>query len=141
MRTLLSWSTGKDAAWALHRLRQTPGIEVVRLFTTINEAFDRVPMHDTHRELAEAEAAAAGLPLHVIPIPSPFSDEAHAQRMSTFLAKTRAEHVEAMAFGDLFLEDVRAYREDRSRESGIKAHFPLWGIVRRAVARKSAADR
>ncbi|MBN9278225.1 MAG: adenine nucleotide alpha hydrolase [Hyphomicrobium sp.] len=135
MKTLLSWSTGKDSAWALHVLRQTPGLEIVGLLSSINEEADRVSMHGVRRSLAKAQAKAAGLPLHIISLPSPCSNEVYEERMSAFVAKARAAGVEAMAFGDLFLTDIRAYREERLRGSGITPLFPLWERDTRQLAR------
>src|ERR1700687_3397670 len=127
MKTLLSWSTGKDSAWSLHVLRRTPGIEVAGLFTTVNAAFDRVAMHAVRCALLEAQAAAAGLPLHVIEIPWPCPNEGYEARMGAFVAEQMARGVVAMAFGDLFLEDIRAYREQKLAGTGIAPLFPLWG--------------
>ncbi len=127
MKTLLSWSTGKDSAWSLHVLRQTPGIEVAGLFTTVNAAFDRVAMHAVRRALLEAQAAATGLPLSVIEIPWPCPNETYEVRMGAFVAEQQTRGVEAMAFGDLFLEDIRAYREQKLAGTGIAPLFPLWG--------------
>jgi uncharacterized protein (TIGR00290 family) len=139
MKTLLSWSTGKDSAWSLYVLRQTPGIEVAGLFTTVNAAFDRVAMHAVRRALLEAQAAAAGLPLHVIEIPWPCPNEAYESRMGAFVAEQTAQGVEAMAFGDLFLEDIRAYREAKLASSGIAPLFPLWGRDTAALAEEMIA--
>jgi uncharacterized protein (TIGR00290 family) len=136
MKTLLSWSTGKDSAWSLHVLRQDPSVEVAGLFTTVNEAFDRVAMHAVRRQLLEAQAAAAGLPLHVIDIPWPCSNEAYEQRLGSFVAAQKAAGVEAMAFGDLFLEDIRAYRVDKLAGSGIEPVFPVWGRDTAKLARE-----
>lgn len=135
MKTLLSWSTGKDSAWALHVLRQTPGIEIVGLLSSINEEADRVSMHGARRSLAEAQAQAAGLPLHIVSLPSPCSNEVYEERMSAFVAEAREAGVEAMAFGDLFLADIRAYREERLQGSGITPLFPLWERDTRRLAR------
>jgi uncharacterized protein (TIGR00290 family) len=139
MKALLSWSTGKDSAWSLHVLRQTAGIEVAGLFTTVNAAFDRVAMHAVRRKLLEAQAAAAGLPLHVIEIPWPCSNEAYEARLGAFVAAQKEEGIAAMAFGDLFLEDVRAYREAKLAGSGIAPVFPLWGRDTGALARQMIA--
>jgi len=139
MKTLLSWSTGKDSAWTLYVLRQTPGIEVVGLFTTVNEAFDRVAMHAVRRALLEAQAAAAGLPLHVIEIPWPCPNEAYEARLGAFVTEQKARGIEAMAFGGLFLEDIRAYREAKLAGSGIAPLFPLWGRETRALAEEMIA--
>ncbi|MBB5017208.1 uncharacterized protein (TIGR00290 family) [Chitinivorax tropicus] len=126
-KTLLSWSSGKDSAWALHVLRQQPEYDVVGLFTTVNAVFDRVAMHATRSQLLQLQAAAAGLPLHIIPIPFPCSNEAYAQAMQAFIDRAKAMDVTCMAFGDLFLEDVRRYREAQLQPTGIEPVFPLWG--------------
>ena len=139
MKTLLSWSTGKDSAWSLYVLRRTPGIEVAGLFTTVNAAFDRVAMHAVRRALLEAQAAAAGLSLHVIEIPWPCPNEAYEARMGAFVAEQKAQGAEAMAFGDLFLEDIRAYRESKLAGSGIEPLFPLWGRDTAALAEEMIA--
>lgn len=139
MRTLLSWSTGKDSAWSLHVLAQTPGIEVAGLFTTVNAAFDRVAMHAVRRQVLQAQAAAAGLPLHVIEIPWPCPNEAYEARMGDFVAEQKASGIAAMAFGDLFLADIRAYREEKLEGSGIEPLFPLWGRDTGALAREMIA--
>ena len=139
MRTLLSWSTGKDSAWSLHVLRQRPDVEVVGLFTTVNAAFDRVAMHAVRRNLLEAQAAAAGLPLHVIEIPWPCPNEAYETALGAFVAAQKAQGIAAMAFGDLFLEDIRAYREAKLDGSGIAPLFPLWGRDTGALAREMIA--
>ena len=139
MKTLLSWSTGKDSAWSLYVLRQTLGIEGAGLFTTVNAAFDRAAMHAVRRALLEAQAAAAGLPLHVIEIPWPCPNEAYEASMGAFVAEQTARGVEAMAFGDLFLEDIRAYREAKLAGSGIAPLFPLWGRDTAALAEEMIA--
>jgi uncharacterized protein (TIGR00290 family) len=139
MKTLLSWSTGKDSAWSLHILRQMPDVEVAGLFTTVNAAFDRVAMHAVRRKLLEAQAAAAGLPLHVIEIPWPCPNEAYEARLGAFVAEQRAQGITAVAFGDLFLEDIRAYREAKLEGSGIAPLFPLWGRETGALAREMIA--
>ncbi len=136
MKTLLSWSSGKDCAFALHVLRQTPGVEVVGLLTSVNEAFDRVAMHGVRRSLLEAQAEAAGLPLHVVTIPFPCPNDIYEARMAAFVEKAQDDGVEAMAFGDLFLEDVRAYREARMAGTGITPMFPLWGRNTADLARE-----
>ncbi len=126
MKTLLSWSSGKDSAWSLHILRQKPGIEVTGLLTTVNATFNRVAMHGVRREILEAQAAAAGLALHVVELPWPCPNAEYEKRMGAFVAQAVADGVEAMAFGDLYLEDIRKYREDRLRGTGLKPVFPLW---------------
>jgi uncharacterized protein (TIGR00290 family) len=133
-KTLLSWSTGKDAAWALNCLRQDASVELVGLVTTINEAAERVAMHGVRRELLEAQAAAAGLPLFVLPLPSPCPNQVYEQIMAAFVARQVAAGVQAMAFGDLFLQDVRRYREAALAGSGMRPIFPLWGRPTAALA-------
>jgi uncharacterized protein (TIGR00290 family) len=125
MKTWLSWSSGKDSAWSLEMLRRD-GVEVTRLFTTVNAAFDRVAMHAVRRALLEAQARAAGLELHMIDIPYPCPNVDYERAMGTFVEKAKAAGVGAMAFGDLFLADIRAYREQRLADTGIVPLFPLW---------------
>ncbi len=124
----LSWSGGKDAAWTLHRLRAAPGVEVAALVTTVVPAFGRVAMHGVRVELLRAQAAAAGVPLVEVPLPWPCANQAYEAAMRDALARLRAERgVARVAFGDLFLEDVRAYRERLLEGSGLSPVFPLWG--------------
>jgi uncharacterized protein (TIGR00290 family) len=126
MRVLLSWSSGKDSAWALHVLRQRPDVELVGLLTTFNEAADRVAMHAVRRELVEAQAEAAGLPLVAVMLPQPCSNEIYERRMKDAIAAARADGVTHMAFGDLFLEDIREYRVRLLEGSGVEPLFPIW---------------
>jgi uncharacterized protein (TIGR00290 family) len=134
MKILLSWSSGKDSAWALHLLNcQHPGA-VAGLLTTVNEAVDRVAMHAVRRDVLEAQAAAAGLPLVVVPIPHPCSNEEYELRMGRAVAAAVASGFTHVAFGDLFLEDVRRYREDRLSGSGLQPLFPVWGIPTTSLA-------
>jgi uncharacterized protein (TIGR00290 family) len=126
-RTLLSWSSGKDSAWTLHTLRQERRYEVVGLLTTINREFDRVAMHGTRSAVLRAQAAAAGLPLIEVPLPWPCSNEQYEAAMRDACAAAVRDGIEAMAFGDLYLEDVRRYREERLAGTGITPVFPLWG--------------
>jgi len=125
-KVLLSWSSGKDSAWTLHVLRQSPDVEVVGLLTTINSHFQRVAMHGTRYELLKMQAAAARLPLWEIPLPWPCSNEVYEQAMAAACTSAVQEGISAIAFGDLFLEDVRRYREDRLRGTGLDPLFPLW---------------
>ena len=138
-RILLSWSSGKDCAWALHLLRQQPDIEIVGLLTTINAEFDRVAMHGTRRAILEAQAAAAALPLWDIPLPWPCSNEVYEQRMAEACQRAVDDNIQAVAFGDLFLRDVRAYREQQLISTGIEPLFPLWDIPTRELARAMIA--
>jgi uncharacterized protein (TIGR00290 family) len=138
-RALLAWSSGKDSAWSLHVLRQSPDVEVVGLLTTFSEAYDRVAMHAVRHALVEAQAAAADLPLTVVPIPSPCPNEVYEAAMARAMAAARERGVEAVAFGDLYLEDVRRYRETRMEGTGLRPLFPLWGRPTRALAREMIA--
>jgi len=126
-KILLSWSSGKDSAWALHGLRMRDEVEVVGLLTTINTNFQRVAMHGTRHALVKAQAEAAGLPLWEVPLPWPCSNIVYEQAMATACASAVQQGISAMAFGDLFLEDVRRYREDRLRGTGLDPLFPIWG--------------
>jgi uncharacterized protein (TIGR00290 family) len=126
-KVLLSWSSGKDSAWALHVLRRQPDVELVGLLTTFNETFDRVAMHAVRRELVESQARAAGLPLYSIPLPWPCSNEIYEQRLAAAVARARQQGITHFAFGDLFLQDIRAYRIRQLAGTGIEPLFPLWG--------------
>lgn len=138
-RVLLSWSSGKDCAWALHVLRQMPDVEVVALLTTVNAEFDRVAMHGTRRTVLEAQAAAAGLPLWAIPLPWPCTNEIYESRMADACRRAKDEKIDAVAFGDLFLRDVRAYRENQLQNTGLEPIFPLWDIPTDQLAREMIA--
>jgi uncharacterized protein (TIGR00290 family) len=127
-KTLLSWSSGKDSAWSLHVLRERGDVDVVGLLTTINEAHDRVAMHAVRAVLLEKQAAAAGLELFKVPLPWPCDNRDYEARMTEALDHAKRIGIEHVAFGDLFLEDVRRYREDRLRGTGITPLFPIWGI-------------
>ena len=136
---LLSWSSGKDAAWTLHALRQDPSVQVVALLTTFNEAANRVAMHAVRREIVDAQAAAAGLPLWPVHIPSPCPNGIYEEQMRVALIRARAESITHVAFGDLFLEDVRRYREERMAGTGIEPLFPLWNTPTDALAEEMIA--
>jgi len=125
-RVLLSWSSGKDSVWTLHVLRQRGECEIVGLLTTVNAEFDRVAMHGTRRSVLEAQSRAAGLPLWVVPLPWPCSNEDYEQQMREVCRRAVSEDVQAIAFGDLFLQDVRAYRERQLQPTGLEPLFPLW---------------
>lgn len=139
-RVLVSWSSGKDSAWMLHELRQAGGCQIVGLLTTVNAEFDRVAMHGTRRAVLEAQARAAGAPLWAIPLPWPCSNEIYEERMKAACARACAERVEAIAFGDLFLEDIRAYREKQLAPTGLEPLFPLWRRDTRGLAREMIAE-
>ena len=138
-RVLLSWSSGKDSAWTLHALRRDPTIELCGLITTLNAEFDRVAMHGVRRAVLEAQAAAAGLPLWIVPLPWPCSNEIYEQRMAETCQHALAEKIDAVAFGDLFLEDVRSYRIKQLAPTGLEPLFPLWQIPTDALAREMIA--
>lgn len=138
-RVALSWSSGKDSAWTLHRLRQDPGIEVAALVTTVNAEFNRVAMHAVRQELLHAQAEAAGLPLIEVPIPHPCSNADYESRMRALIERLRGERIERMAFGDLYLPDIRAYREQQLQGTGIAPLFPLWNEQTAALARSMIA--
>ncbi len=127
MKILMSWSSGKDSAWTVHLLRQQ-GTPPAALLTSINEAADRVSMHAVRAELLRAQADAAGLPLVIVPLPWPCSNEIYEERMGAAVREVVAQGFTHVAFGDLFLEDVRRYREDRLAGTGLEPLFPLWGM-------------
>jgi uncharacterized protein (TIGR00290 family) len=135
-KALLSWSSGKDSAWALHVLRQQGEYEVTGLITTINSAFDRVAMHSTRRALVEQQAEAAALPLIAVSLPWPCSNADYERIMKTVCDQAVARGVSAIAFGDLFLADIRAYRERQLKDTGLEPLFPLWQIPTGELARK-----
>jgi len=138
-KALLAWSSGKDSAWSLHVLRAQAEVEVVGLLTTINEAFDRVAMHAVRTELLRAQADAADLPLWPVLIPWPCSNAEYEAAMAAAMARARADGITHVAFGDLFLEDVRRYREERLAPTGIAPLFPIWGTPTDALASRMIA--
>ena len=138
-RVLLSWSSGKDSAWTLHALRRDPTVELCGLLTTVNAEFDRVAMHGVRRTVLEAQADAAGLPLWTVPLPWPCSNEIYEQSMAETCQRAVDEGIDAIAFGDLFLEDVRAYRERNLAPTGLEPLFPLWKIPTDKLAREMIA--
>jgi len=125
-RVLLSWSSGKDSAWTLHTLRQQPDMEVVGLLTTYNETNNRVAMHGVRMELVERQAQAADIPLWSVPLPAPCSNEQYESIMRDVIARAHSEGITHIAFGDLFLEDIRAYRMRMMAGTGIQPIFPIW---------------
>jgi uncharacterized protein (TIGR00290 family) len=122
----MSWSSGKDSALALHHAMRGGEVELTGLLTTVNAEFDRVAMHGVRRVLLEAQAAALGLPLHVVELPWPCSNEVYERLMGAAVETAVATEVEVIIFGDLFLEDVRSYRERMLEGTGLRALFPLW---------------
>ena len=139
-RALLSWSSGKDSAWALHVLRQQDSVRVVGLVTTLDEARRRVAMHAVRLELLQRQAEAVGLPLRVINIPEPCSNAQYEQAMRAVLEEARHQGVDGMAFGDLFLQDIRDYRETKLSGTGVTPLFPLWGLSTDDLARRMISE-
>ena len=133
-RVLLSWSSGKDSAWTLHTLRQMPDVEVVGLLTTLNGEADRVAMHAVRRQLLRMQADAAQLPVREVDLPWPCTNEDYERLMTGACEQAVADSVTHMAFGDLFLEDVRKYREDNLAGTGLEPMFPIWGKDTRQLA-------
>lgn len=139
-RVLLSWSSGKDSAWVLHQLQQDPAVEVVALVTSFNQEFQRVAMHAVRRDLVEAQAAAAGVPLWPVQLPWPCSNDEYEVRIAAIWARAVEEQIEAVAFGDLFLEDIRAYRVRQLAPFPLEPLFPAWGVPTDALARDMIAS-
>jgi uncharacterized protein (TIGR00290 family) len=138
-RVLLSWSSGKDSAWALHLLRRRTDLQVVALLTTFNESANRVAMHAVRHALVEAQAQRTGLPLWTVGLPSPCSNDEYEARMKAVCERAAGEEITAVAFGDLFLEDVRAYRERQLKDTGLEPLFPVWQIPTASLARQMMA--
>lgn len=138
-KALISWSTGKDSAWALHRARRAGDCEVIGALTTVTENFRRVSMHGVRLEILEAQLEAARLPLIPVTIPFPCPNEVYEQRMGEAVKAAREAGVTRIIFGDLFLEDIRAYREEKLRGTGIEPVFPLWRQPTDALAREMIA--
>ncbi len=135
----LAWSSGKDSAWALHLVRQSGDFEIVALLTTVNRTHERVAMHAVRESLLEIQAAAAGLPLVKAAIPSPCPNATYEQAMGAAMARARAEGVWHIVFGDLFLEDIRAYREKQLEACGMTPVFPVWRKDTRRLAEEMLA--
>ena len=139
-RALVAWSSGKDSAYALHLARQDDGIEVVGLLTTVTDAYDRVAMHGVREALLDAQAEAVGLPLVKVRIPSPCPNEVYERAMGEAMAAALAEGIDHVVFGDLFLADIRAYREAQLAKIGMTPVFPLWLRDTAALAREMIAS-
>jgi len=136
IKCLVSWSSGKDSAWMVHVLRTRDGVTPAALLTTINEAAQRVAMHAVRVDLLQAQADALGVPLWQVPIPSPCSNEEYERAMASAVGRAVADGFTHVAFGDLFLEDVRRYREERLAGSGLTPLFPLFGLDTTALAQE-----
>lgn len=135
-QVLLSWSSGKDSAWSLHVLRQNPDVEVVGLLTTVNSTHQRIAMHSTRLALAERQARMVGLPLRTVPLPWPCSNEVYECGMRTAFKDGIQSGATHIAFGDLFLEDIRAYRVRQLQGSGLQPLFPIWHQPTGKLARR-----
>jgi len=140
VKTLISWSSGKDSAWLVHVLRQRPDVQLAGLLTTVNDAARRVAMHAVRVDLLEAQAEALGLPLWQIPIPSPCPNDVYERAMAAAVARAVAEGFTHIAFGDLFLEDIRRYREEKLAGSGLTPLFPLFDADTPRLAREMVAS-
>ena len=136
---MISWSSGKDSAWVVHVLRRRGDVQLAGLLTTVNEAAERVAMHAVRVDVLQAQADALGLPLWRVPIPSPCSNEGYERAMGAAVARAVADGFTHVAFGDLFLEDVRRYREERLAGTGLTPLFPLFGADTAALAREMIA--
>ena len=135
-KALIAWSSGKDSAWALHETRRAGDCEIVGALTTVTETFNRVSMHGVRNELLLAQLDAAGLPGTLVQIPYPCPNEVYESRMAAALAEAKSAGVTQVIFGDLFLEDVRKYREDKLAGTGITPLFPIWARPTAALARE-----
>jgi uncharacterized protein (TIGR00290 family) len=139
-KALISWSSGKDSAFALHEVRRTGEFEIVGALTTVTETFERVAIHGVRQEILRAQCAAAGLPQRIVPIPYPCPNEVYEARMGQVVAQAAAEGITHMIFGDLYLADIRAYREQKLARTGITPVFPLWERPTRELARAMFAS-
>ena len=141
MRVVLSWSSGKDSAWTLYQLQQDKNIEIIGLLTTVNSEFNRVAMHAVREELLEAQAEAVGLPLFKVPLPWPCTNSDYeAAVKSEFKELSNKHNVTHIAYGDLFLEDVRQYRVDLMQDTGLIPVFPIWGLKTKDLANEMIAS-
>lgn len=139
-KTLVSWSSGKDSAWTLHVLRQDPKIDVIGLLCTVNKMFDRVAVHGVRIELLKQQAKSVNLPLYIIQIPYPCNNVEYVKTMTSFIAEAKQEGIECLAFGDLFLRNVRKYRENLLKGTGITPIFPIWGISTKMLSRRIISE-
>lgn len=139
-RTLLSWSSGKDCAWALYQLQSDPEVDLRGLFCTVNSEFNRVAMHAVRLDLLQQQAEYLGLPLQIIELPYPCSNEQYEAIMTRFVEGAKQDNIEQFAFGDLYLEDVRRYREEKLSDTGIMPIFPIWGQPTDQLAQEMVAS-
>jgi uncharacterized protein (TIGR00290 family) len=134
-KALIAWSSGKDSAWALHEARRAGDYDIVGALTTVTDTFARVSIHGVREELLHAQLDAAGLPAWIVRIPYPCTNEIYEQQMAVAMADAKASGITHVIFGDLFLEDIRAYREEKLKDIGITPVFPLWQMPTAALAR------
>ena len=139
-RAFVSWSSGKDSAFAVWEARRLGLADIVGLLTTVNEKYNRVAMHGVRQALLDRQIAALGLPAIIVPIPSPCPNEIYETRMAAACAQIKGQGVDVMLFGDLFLEDIRAYREKNLAKAGMTPLFPLWGRDTAQLARDMIAS-
>ena len=139
-RVIVSWSSGKDAAWAVHLLRQKHDVEVVGLMTTFNSEVGRASMHGVREKLVEEQAHSLMLPLRKVYLPSPCTNEEYERVMASEVAMARSQRIEAIAFGDINLADIRSFREEKMKGSGVDPLFPLWGLETRSLAEEMLSE-
>jgi uncharacterized protein (TIGR00290 family) len=139
-RIIVSWSGGKDSAWTLHVLRRQNEYDIVGLLTSLNQQADRVAIHGVRSELLRLQAASAGLPLWTVDLPFPCTNAEYESRMNDLCRRAVAEGISHFAFGDLFLSDIREYRERQLYGTGLTPVFPLWGTSTPALAREMVAS-
>jgi len=137
---LFCWSGGKDSALALHALRQDPHFQVTGLLTTVTEGFDRISMHGVRRELLHRQAESIGLPVEEVAIPPKCDNATYEARMAEAMRRSYERGIRHIAFGDIFLEDLRAYREEKLVRAGMTALFPLWNVDTRELAQRFLRD-
>lgn len=140
IKTLISWSSGKDSAWTFHVLRQDPNIDIVGLFSTINEKFDRVAVHGVRVDLLKEQAQNLNVPLHLVPIPYPCNNGQYIAAMKSFIRKIKKQGIDSLAFGDLFLKNVREYREQLLKGTGVTPIFPIWGTSTKLLSRQMLSN-
>jgi uncharacterized protein (TIGR00290 family) len=138
-KALIAWSSGKDSAWALHEVRRSGDVDVVGALTTVTDTFGRVSVHGLREELLHAQLDACGLPATIVRIPYPCPNEVYEREMAAAMARAKADGVTHVVFGDLFLQDVRTYREERLAPIGMTPLFPLWQRPTGALAREMIA--
>jgi uncharacterized protein (TIGR00290 family) len=139
-KAFISWSSGKDSAFALCEARRLGLADIVGVLTTINEVYDRVAMHGVRDSLLDRQIAELGLPVIKVPLPSPCPNEIYEARMAEATARIKAQGVRKMIFGDLFLEDIRAYRDQKLSAAGMEAIYPLWRRDTRVLAEEMIAS-